>query len=218
MRPPLALLSHLVMPAFAVFVLSACVVAQPAHALPFIGGGGGKVTVTISAASDCNNCGSGTASALKIRVFMVTDEAAIRTVLNNKGVGWSKQIESAGATVVGEPSENFVAPGATKVFVVAKDCVGVTQVGWHKTTPKQRRSHALHGRVDPRHSRAQGHARCGPRRVVGVETKRLNEAVRRNPSRFPAAFMFQITPEEAESLRAQSATSNSGRGGRRHLP
>ena len=47
MRPPLALLSHLVMPAFAVFVLSACVVAQPAHALPFIGGGRGKVTVTI---------------------------------------------------------------------------------------------------------------------------------------------------------------------------
>ena len=146
MRPPLALLSHLVMPAFAVFVLSACVVAQPAHALPFIGGGGGKVTVTISAASDCNNCGSGTASALKIRVFMVTDEAAIRTVLNNKGVGWSKQIESAGATVVGEPSENFVAPGATKVFVVAKEAKATaivvqgnfckrTGAGWYFVQP-----------------------------------------------------------------------------------
>ena len=30
--------------------------------------------------------------------------------------------------------------------------------------------------------------------------------------------MFQLTPEEAEALRLQSATSNTGRGGRRYLP
>jgi len=52
--------------------------------------------------------------------------------------------------------------------------------------------------------------------LYGVETKRLNEQVRRNPSRFPAAFMFQLTAAEAQSLRSQIATSN--RGGRRTNP
>lgn len=103
------------------FVLLACAAVVPASALPFIGGGGGKVTVTITAAAECNNCGSGTASALKLRVFMVADEAAIRTVLNNKGLGWSKQLEAAGANVLGKPMEDFVAPGASKVLVLAKD-------------------------------------------------------------------------------------------------
>ncbi len=103
------------------FVLLACAAEVPASALPFIGGGGGKVTVTITAAAECNNCGSGTASALKLRVFMVADEAAIRTVLNNKGLGWSKQLEAAGANVLGKPMEDFVAPGASKVMVLAKD-------------------------------------------------------------------------------------------------
>ena len=51
-----------------------------------------------------------------------------------------------------------------------------------------------------------------------VPTKRLNEAVRRNSNRFPEDFMFQLTQEEAESLRSQIATSNEGRGGRRYLP
>jgi hypothetical protein len=41
-----------------------------------------------------------------------------------------------------------------------------------------------------------------------VPTKRLNEAVRRNTKRFPEDFMFQLTQEEAESLRSQIATSN----------
>ncbi len=109
------------MPALALLSLVACVVASPVLALPFIGGGGGKVTVTIAAAADCNNCGSGTASALKLRVFMVADEAAIRTVLNNKGLGWSKQVEAAGANVLGKPLEDYVAPGASKVLVVPRD-------------------------------------------------------------------------------------------------
>lgn len=44
-----------------------------------------------------------------------------------------------------------------------------------------------------------------------VTTKRLNEQVRRNASRFPADFMFQLDEEEAASLRSQIATSNKGR-------
>ena len=43
--------------------------------------------------------------------------------------------------------------------------------------------------------------------LYGVTTKRLNEQVRRNRSRFPADFMFQLTSEEVKSLRSQVATS-----------
>lgn len=55
-------------------------------------------------------------------------------------------------------------------------------------------------------------------KLYGVETKVLNRAVRRNRSRFPRDFMFQLTPEEAEALRCQIGTSKAGRGGRRYLP
>ncbi len=52
-----------------------------------------------------------------------------------------------------------------------------------------------------------------------VETKRLNEQVRRNLKRFPDDFMFQLTEEEAESLRSHFATLKSGRGKhRKYLP
>jgi phage regulator Rha-like protein len=51
-----------------------------------------------------------------------------------------------------------------------------------------------------------------------VETKALNRAVKRNPARFPTDFMFQLTEDEAESLRCQFGTSNDNRGGRRYLP
>jgi hypothetical protein len=51
-----------------------------------------------------------------------------------------------------------------------------------------------------------------------VETKVLNQAVRRNSGRFPEDFMFQRTSEELDSLRSQIVTSNTGRGGRRYLP
>ena len=44
--------------------------------------------------------------------------------------------------------------------------------------------------------------------IYGVPTKRLNEQVKRNQKRFPADFMFQITREEAQSLRSQIATSS----------
>ncbi|MBR4563934.1 MAG: ORF6N domain-containing protein [Paludibacteraceae bacterium] len=45
-------------------------------------------------------------------------------------------------------------------------------------------------------------------RLYGVETRRLNEQVRRNIERFPADFMFQLTKEEAELSRSQFATLN----------
>ena len=54
--------------------------------------------------------------------------------------------------------------------------------------------------------------------LYGVETKRLNEQVRRNLTRFPPDFMFQLTAQETESLRSQIATSKEGRGGRRYPP
>ena len=50
-----------------------------------------------------------------------------------------------------------------------------------------------------------------------VETKALNQAVKRNIFRFPEDFMFRLNGEEANSLslRSQSVTS---KGGRRYLP
>jgi hypothetical protein len=54
--------------------------------------------------------------------------------------------------------------------------------------------------------------------LYGVETKVLNRAVKRNRSRFPPDFMFQLTAEEAANLRCQIGTSSSGYGGRRYLP
>jgi hypothetical protein len=45
-----------------------------------------------------------------------------------------------------------------------------------------------------------------------VATKALNQAIKRNPARFPGDFMFQLNPEEAESLRSQIVTLEKGRG------
>ncbi|MCB9981823.1 MAG: ORF6N domain-containing protein [Rhodospirillales bacterium] len=50
-----------------------------------------------------------------------------------------------------------------------------------------------------------------------VETKRLNEQVKRNSERFPEHFMFQLTHEEFENLKSQIATSSEW-GGRRTPP
>jgi hypothetical protein len=43
--------------------------------------------------------------------------------------------------------------------------------------------------------------------IYGVNTGRLNEAVKRNAERFPADFTFQITVQEIENLRSQIAIS-----------
>lgn len=56
--------------------------------------------------------------------------------------------------------------------------------------------------------------------LYGVLTKALVQAVKRNRSRFPSDFMFQLTSEESSALRSQFVTSNlkQGRGGRRYAP
>ena len=52
--------------------------------------------------------------------------------------------------------------------------------------------------------------------LYGVETKRLNEQVSRNRSRFPEDFMFQLSVDEFKNLKSQNATSSWG--GRRKPP
>jgi hypothetical protein len=53
--------------------------------------------------------------------------------------------------------------------------------------------------------------------LFGVETKRLNEQVRRNEARFDG-YAFHLTPDEFKQLRSQFATSGAGPGGRRYPP
>ena len=52
--------------------------------------------------------------------------------------------------------------------------------------------------------------------LYGVETRRLNEQVKRNIERFPDDFMFQLTKDELDNLKSQNATSSWG--GVRKLP
>lgn len=58
--------------------------------------------------------------------------------------------------------------------------------------------------------------------LYNVETKRLNESVKRNSKRFPESFCFRLTEDEYADLKSQIATSNtentSSKGGRRYLP
>jgi ORF6N domain-containing protein len=60
-------------------------------------------------------------------------------------------------------------------------------------------------------------------KMYGVPTKVLNQAMKRNITRFPPDFMFQLTVEEFKILKSQFATSSSedgkiGRGGIRKMP
>ena len=52
--------------------------------------------------------------------------------------------------------------------------------------------------------------------LYDVETKRLNEQIKRNIARFPEDFMFQLSQKEFDNLKSQIATSSWG--GRRKLP
>lgn len=54
--------------------------------------------------------------------------------------------------------------------------------------------------------------------MYGVETRRLNEQVKRNEKRFPNDFMFQLTEQELEAWKSQNATSNKEKMGLRKLP
>lgn len=52
--------------------------------------------------------------------------------------------------------------------------------------------------------------------LYGVETKRINEQLRRNKDRFPPDFCFQLNEYEKEILRSQNATLNKKNGTGKH--
>jgi len=49
--------------------------------------------------------------------------------------------------------------------------------------------------------------------LYGVETRILNQAVKRNISRFPADFMFELNKSEFENWKSQIVISNSEKNG-----
>lgn len=54
--------------------------------------------------------------------------------------------------------------------------------------------------------------------IYGVETKRINEAVRNNPEKFPEDFFFELEESEQEALRSKISTLKKGRGQHRKYP
>lgn len=44
--------------------------------------------------------------------------------------------------------------------------------------------------------------------LYGVETKRVNEAVRNNPDKFPNEYMFELDRQELACLRSKNSTAN----------
>ena len=44
--------------------------------------------------------------------------------------------------------------------------------------------------------------------MYGVETKRINEAVRNNPDKFPTGYIFEVTLQEVSDLRSKFSTAN----------
>ncbi|MDO5523798.1 MAG: ORF6N domain-containing protein [Bacteroidia bacterium] len=48
--------------------------------------------------------------------------------------------------------------------------------------------------------------------LYGVETKRINEAVKNNPEKFPAGYILDLSNDEWNSLRSKISTLKSGRG------
>jgi len=55
-------------------------------------------------------------------------------------------------------------------------------------------------------------------KLYEVDTRTLNQAVKRNIKRFPSDFMFQLSKQEHEDLISQIVISKTGRGGRRKMP
>jgi hypothetical protein len=47
-------------------------------------------------------------------------------------------------------------------------------------------------------------------KLYDVETKRINEAVKNNPEKFPCDFFFELTQEETEILKSKISTSSWG--------
>jgi len=91
-------------------------------------------------------------------------------------------------------------------------------LGWHRASTVERRSTIVKAELLPL-ARVESVILVVRRhRVIldadlaelyGVQTKALSQAVRRNPRRFPADFMFRLTREEARILRSQIVTSRS---------
>ena len=52
--------------------------------------------------------------------------------------------------------------------------------------------------------------------IYGVETKRINEAVKNNPDRFPDGYLLEMTEEESGNLKSKFSTSSWG--GKRYTP
>jgi len=51
--------------------------------------------------------------------------------------------------------------------------------------------------------------------MYGVETKRVNEAIKNNPDKFPDGYVIEMTDEESENLRSKFSTSSWG--GKRYV-
>jgi hypothetical protein len=97
---------------------------------------------------------------------------------------------------------------------------------------KEKPIQAIPGGIDPLIAEVRGQKvilDSDLARIYGVPTKALNQAVKRNVSRFPADFLFRLAPAEVECmmrsqtmtagcLRSQFVTSKQSRGGRRYLP
>lgn len=54
--------------------------------------------------------------------------------------------------------------------------------------------------------------------IYGVETKRVNEVLRRNPEKFPSGYVLTFDDQEDNILRSQIATSSGTHGGARYVP
>ena len=55
-------------------------------------------------------------------------------------------------------------------------------------------------------------------KLYEVETKRVNEAVRNNPDKFPARFSFILDNYESKIFEVENFDLKKGRGGRRYMP
>jgi ORF6N domain-containing protein len=89
-------------------------------------------------------------------------------------------------------------------------------------SPEEPAKHSLMtARLDQRIHELRGHNVMLDRDLAdlyGVEVRVLNQAVMRNSGRFPSDFMFQLTVEEADRFRSETASVQPRHGGRRHLP
>ena len=51
-------------------------------------------------------------------------------------------------------------------------------------------------------------------KLYGVETKRINEAVKNNPDKFPEGYLFDLAKDEWDALKSKFSTSNQRRQGK----